>query len=974
MRALRVVLAAVIALVAAAALSAWLVPQFLDWDHFRGTVERVASTQLGRPVRIEGPIRLALLPQVILTADHVTLADTGDGASATAAQIRLRLALGALVAGRIEPQDLVLDRPSMHLPWPLTTLQFRTGSAPASLHARIEDGALWIGGLGVSGIEGEFGIDPATGTLSASGLGDTLGHPWRMTARLGRSGSDGSSPLQVSVDGQGPGIGTGGALSGQIAPDGNLAGRISGRGPDLSLLLPAPALPWRADGRIVAGSGLLVADDLELDIANAPARGAVALRLLPEIRLDAALATSRLDLDAWLKPLLQGVRTAVPTGIDLSAEAATLAGGTLRRVRAGFELTATGAQVRELEAVLPGDAALAVSGALAGGRFSGAARLDAADVAPTLAWLRPALPGLLAPLPQRALHAVSLSASVTADGTGLSLGSVQGKADGVAIEGDLALHAGTRPAITAKLQLTGPALEGWLPPPLGLRDGSIQLEIMRSTFAGFDADVAVKATNPLWRGQVLTGLDLSLLAKDGVVEVPHASLTGPGLSLTVSGSLAPGGRIGDGRINVSLAQTEPLGASLPAQWQFAAGLFHGPGKLAATASGPPGKLAINLMAELSDARAQATGLFDLPAQRWTGAASLHHPGAPRLLQALAPQGIADPASWLGDGSLSIQTDVKAAPDRVALTNLGVSAGLLHMSGDLALSHSGDGRPMLTGSLDADTLPVPLPSPRSSTPWSLSPLEGFDAQVTVHAAHLLWALAPVGDAAGAKVSLSGGKLHVDDFTGQVGGGHFSGRLALDAATPPAATVSGTLTGAVLDGPLFNSPLDLVAGSADVAVDLSGQGYSPAGLLAKLAGSVSMTVRDGALAGIDGGRLLAVLQAGQTAAPSASQASVQADMRAALLNGATPFRSLQITAQVLDGIAGLRLGELTAPSGPISVGGSIDLPGDAVDLTLLVHPAVESTGPPPSIGLRVIGPVVTASRTPELASVTQWMAGR
>ncbi len=63
---------------------------------------------------------------------------------------------------------------------------------------------------------------------------------------------------------------------------------MSGRGPNLSQLLPAPAVPWRAEGRLTAGGGLAVADDLDLDIGGVPARGAVALRLLPVVRLDAA--------------------------------------------------------------------------------------------------------------------------------------------------------------------------------------------------------------------------------------------------------------------------------------------------------------------------------------------------------------------------------------------------------------------------------------------------------------------------------------------------------------------------------------------------------------------------------------------------------------------------------------------------------------------------------------------------------------
>ena len=122
--------------------AAWIVPRVLDWGQYRAAVEAVASAGLGRPVRIAGPIRLSLLPEATLVAGDVTVPDTGDGASATAAQLRLRVALGALLAGRIEPQDLALRGVQMRLPWPLTALVSglgwwpRPGCTPAWRMAR----------------------------------------------------------------------------------------------------------------------------------------------------------------------------------------------------------------------------------------------------------------------------------------------------------------------------------------------------------------------------------------------------------------------------------------------------------------------------------------------------------------------------------------------------------------------------------------------------------------------------------------------------------------------------------------------------------------------------------------------------------------------------------------------------------------------------------------------------------------------
>src|SRR5437764_820359 len=78
--------------------------------------------------------------------------------------------------------------------------------------------------------------DSGTGTVSAAGTGTAFGRSWRFTARLGRPGRDGAAPLDVSLDGQGKLQDTGGTFSGVLGADGALAGRVAGRGPDLSQL------------------------------------------------------------------------------------------------------------------------------------------------------------------------------------------------------------------------------------------------------------------------------------------------------------------------------------------------------------------------------------------------------------------------------------------------------------------------------------------------------------------------------------------------------------------------------------------------------------------------------------------------------------------------------------------------------------------------------------------------------------------
>ena len=944
--------------------AAWIVPHVLDWGQYRAAVEAVASAGLGRPVRIAGPIRLSLLPEATLVAGDVTVPDTGDGASATASQLRLRVALGALLAGRIEPQDLALRGARMRLPWPLTALVSSRLVAPAGLHARLEDGTLAIGGLQLTAIAAELRVDTTTGTLSAAGTATTMGRPWQMTGRLGRTGVDGSAPLELSLDGQGSAVGTGGTLSGQIAADGGLVGRITGRGPDLSLLLPAPPQPWQAGGQVKAGSGTVVADDLELIIGGSPAHGALAVRLLPQLRLDVALAASRLDLGAWLPPLLGGRRLALPTGIDLSADNADLLGGTLRRLRTGFEVGPEEVALREADADLPGGATFHLAGRLAAGRFTGDARLGAPNMPQTLAWLHGSVPALVDALPAGAWQTASLAGAVTADANSIAVANLSGDANGAPLAGDVALRRGGRPAVAANLRVAGPVLDRWLPaPPGGAADAAARLVALPGRFAGFDADVTIAATAPVWQGVAFDRLTLEAGCSGGTLDLRRAALAGPGLSLTLAGTLSPAGQIRDGRLDLSMDHAESLTASLPAVLGSAQALFHGPVTLGMVVNGPPAGLALTAASELSDARLQVNGALDLPSRHWKGTVSLRHPGAPRLLFAL---GLGDTVGWLGDGSLSLQAVLDAAPDRIALAGVDLSAGALRASAALTVAAPFAGHPTVTGTIDAETLPLPAVFPRSNEPWSLARLHAADAKLTLRAAHLLWGLSPMADAAAATLSLADGVVRVDGFTAQVAGGSVAAQWSLADAAPPRFAASGKLTGLALDGPLAGTPVDLVAGQADAAFAVSGTGYSPAGVLATLSGQVRGTVRDGVLAGLDATRVLATLRAAQPIG-----AVVQAEVAAALGSGTTPFSLLDWDGTVAHGTVTLGQGSVALRTGSIAASGNLDLPDDAIDAHLALQPALDRA---PLLGLRLIGPVAALSHSPELADLARWLANR
>lgn len=951
------VLVGLVLLLAAALVAAWLVPPNLDLDRYRADIAEAATARLGRSIRIDGPIALQLLPEPMLTATNVTIG-SGDSIGVTAAELRLRVALWPLAGGRIDARELVLRGADLRLPWPLdpASLIVRTPSWLSALSARVEDGKLHIGGLSFTGIDATLTTGLYTGTYAAAGTAKFSGQQWTFTGRLSQPGPDGSAALDVTLDGQGPVQGTGGSLSGQIGPDGTLAGRVSARGPDLSHLLPAPAVSFRAEGRVTVAGGLAAADDLAMEIGGSPARGAVALRVSPAPRLDVALAASRLDLDAWLKVLGRTAAMDLPTGVDLSAEAATLAGGTLRGLRAAVDLSNAGADVREARAVLPGDAPFHLSGHItpfdvAGqrrSRFEGDFAVTAPALRTTLAWLEHA--GAMPPgaLPDGVLRRADLTGHVLSDPGQVAIGPLDGTIDGSHVSGSLSLRTGKRFVIGAGLSVDRLDLDPWLP------SATPGLAALPAYFAPFDADLRLEAKQALLHGITVAPLSLDAGAEGGRLTLRKLDFQVNGVHADASATVAQGGVVSEGRLDLQAPQAEPLAALLPESLAFlghrAPGLWRASANIQVLGAGAPDRLALKVTADLADLRLEAQPVLNLVSHGWTGTMTLRHPGAPRLAEAL---GLPGAATWLGDGSLGLIAQFSGDPTHLVAESFDVTAGAMHATGALTLDHGGAAA-KLTGHVAAETLPLPLPYPRALDPLAIPPLAGLEASVKLHAAQVLAGLSPVVDHADADIGVAGGVLAVDITAAKVAGGDLAGRVALDTSvTLPALAVDLTLHGAMIAGPLFDLPLDLAAGKLDAAAVLAASGHAPAALLSTLAGDLRLNVRDGTAIGID------LARAGADLADDA--------LRAALTEGDTPFQTFDLSAHVERGIVTLRAAQLTAPSGTASLTGAIDLPGASADLRLAIRPAVPD---PPELGLRLNGLLSALSRTPELAEATRW----
>ncbi|WP_264714609.1 AsmA family protein [Limobrevibacterium gyesilva] len=952
----------------------------LDWNRYRDDIAALASDTLGRHVQIDGPVSLTLLPQPMLLAAKVTVGQGGGGIGITAAELRLRVALGALLSGHVDAQELVLRGADMRVPWPPAPDAFMV-RAPAwlsSLSARIEDSRLSIGSVTLTGFSATLTTASATGTYMMAGTAQFSGRSWHFTTRLTQPGGDGAAGLDVTLDGQGKVQDVGLSLSGQIAADGTMVGRINGRGPDLSQLLPAPAVPFRAEGRVSVASGLAAADELTVELGGSPARGAVALRITPTPRLDVALTASRLDLDAWLAALLRRgdseVFPRLPTGIDLSAEAGQLAGGTLRGLRGAFDLTDGAVEVRELRASLPGDAGIRMAGRITlpdarlsppqPGRFDGHVALTADSLRTTLAWLQGAGLAGMDRLPDGVLRSAQLAGHVVIEAGQIAVDSLAGVLDNTTVSGGLTVRPGGqaaagRPAIGAGLTVDRLDLDPLLPATLpGLAD-------IPALLSAFDLDLRLEAKQAMLRGVALSPLSLDAAAENGRLTLRKLDFTtASGAHVAASGTLVEGGRIAEGRLDAQVPRNtlpnSPLGAwlngMLPERLGFlaidTASLWRAPATVQVLASGAPATLGLKVTADIGDLRLEAQPTLDLPGMKWTGAVTLRHPGAPRLLEAL---GITGAPAWLGDGSFSLVAQMSVGGGRIAADSFDITAATLHAGGALALQHTETGS-SLTGRVTAEALPLPLPYLRSPDPLPVGLLSGWQMAVKLEAGRVLLGELPALEQFAAALTLSDGLLRIEGLTAKLGGGALSGSASLDSrAVPPVLAADARLTGAVLSGPLFDLPLDLTAGTLDGSASLTAAGHSPAALLATLGGNLRLAVQGGMLSGVDLVRATGDL--------------TEAGVQAAFAGGSTPFDRLEATARIGLGRMTLDQAQVTAPSGTIVLTGGTDLPAATADLHLLARPAVPD---PPELGLHLNGPFGALRRTPELAGLIRWRA--
>jgi AsmA protein len=253
-------------------------------------------------------------------------------------------------------------------------------------------------------------------------------------------------------------------------------------------------------------------------------------------------------------------------------------------------------------------------------------------------------------------------------------------------------------------------------------------------------------------------------------------------------------------------------------------------------------------------------------------------------------------------------------------------------------------------LDLALLLGPPPQLREADgAWSgapiLLPLPAFDLDLRISAASAAWGETLISDAAVA-VTRRGGETALKILEAGFSGGVVKGDLILKGCAERCA-LRATLSLVNADAERLTGTLGrrVATGVCAVDLDVAAYGDSPAALVASSEGELGVTVRDGAILGVNFEEALRRSQRRPI------------EFARDLLVGETAFRKLEARLDLADGAARMREARLTGPGVSVTGEGTIDFGAQALDLSVQARQAdalghVSAGGA--ALGLTATGP--------------------
>ncbi|MFO1050029.1 MAG: AsmA family protein [Geminicoccaceae bacterium] len=856
-------------------LAAW--PQLVDVPELREQLAGMLRDAGGGDLRLEGAVRLEMLPRPRITIERAVIGDrvaVGPGPRFAADRIDLDLALLPLLAGRIEPRGVQLVRPELDLDTldgiRAERLAGTLAAGPFAAFGRIEvvDGTIEVTTpkLTLSAID--LRVSRASDALQAAGSLAAGGVPLRLELSGAPPALGEPVPLRIEAE-IGPQAHTiQAAFAGHARLDtaGSTArGRLTvdaPRGfPDWLGAGPWPAAKLQAQLAVARGS--LQLDELLATLPEGELRGKAEIASLSPLRLDIGLDGASIAMSPALTTaaarLLRSARDAPASSgtIRLELASVTWRGDQLRRIRCDAAWSPQGFDLRQLDAVLPGQTELRWAGqgpAGPGAPVAGRLAVQSGELRGLLAWLG----ADMAMLPGGGLSSLDLAAHADVEDDRLELSGLQARLDASKLDGTVAFTSAPRPRLDLRLAVDRVNGALYAPWPRDLADWRAGLEAL-------DGSVALQigqVSHDMLRGRELSVRATLEAGKLGLDSLHLADLAGAGLDAHGTLDLPLGAW--DVEAALALAQAKPalrlLGIDAPlgldslAPLRLTAATRREAGVTSLDASLAGRGASASLRGSLDGAVADGALQLDLTAD----AAS-----AGDLLQALGWPAPAEPVDF---GAMSAQVTV-ARHQAPIEASLAATLGSDQVAGKVSLVTTGE-RPRLAGELTAATLdtrlgaalyetlalPLGVPPgdpwlwpgiwPRRALDWSW--LTAIDVDLVAAAREVRRGGTELG-AAEFEVRWSDGNLGLRNVRLPLAGGVLTGNATLEGRGDHVVAGAELRLGDAQLAALAASsaPGSTLSGRLGLQASLLGQGRGIADIVGSLAGDGAVELTDAVL---------------------------------------------------------------------------------------------------------------------------------
>ncbi len=589
-----------------------VVPAMIDWNSYRAEIASQASHALGRAVEIRGDIGLALLPTPKLTIKDAHLANIEDAAEAdvlSLASLQVSVAWAPLLGGTIRVESVKLVRPVLNIEifeGGQSNLSFQaqgqsevrppSAGAPPRLPVTgfkvtpkvgggfdfsvdnfvVEKGTVVfrhaVGGIEerIDDLNGRMAFASLKGPMDAVATAVVHGVPLSVDLSAGEVIQGRTVPFNLDIavvpgnvkaqfSGSINGLDETPRLRGKFTAEGeNLQAFVSAVG--ASSLPDALRRPFGVQTNMAVANDNVELADLTLKLDGTQAIGRVTADLTAKPSVEAVLAISRLDLDAFARPVAVPLAKSTPSAkaksrssetlvdlptetrarpassggrfsleslpADLSAnfaltiEAITWRSEAIRQAKLDLSLASREITVSQLSALLPGSSDVALFGFVTEKdglpQFDGTVDATTSDLRGMIDWLGMSTRGIAGDR----LRKLSLNAKLSARPDIATVSDLRAHIDATQIDGALTASLASRLSFGANLSLDRLNLDAYrpsAPAPAETATAEAGLERQGATSAKEATTSSGGAATPLNGLSVLGGFDANLRIRAGAV-------------------------------------------------------------------------------------------------------------------------------------------------------------------------------------------------------------------------------------------------------------------------------------------------------------------------------------------------------------------------------------------------------------------------------------------------------------------------